>query len=62
MKSLDVYSLLADAGGLKIDGGLGALRVHGDVLRVCDARDAVRHVEEGHARGKVIIDLDRAAD
>jgi NADPH:quinone reductase-like Zn-dependent oxidoreductase len=28
--------------------------------RLSDAVDAVRHVEEGHARGKVIIALDRA--
>lgn len=46
---------------------LGELIATGKLKPVIDRRyslsdtaDAVRHVEEGHARGKVIIDLDGA--
>ena len=47
---------------------LGALIAEGKVTPVIDRRyslseapDAVRYLEQGHARGKVIIDLDHKA-
>ena len=66
---------VGDAGvrlvGQRLDGQdltlLGELIATGKLEPVIDrayslseAGDAVRHVEEGHARGKVIIDADRA--